>query len=123
MSRPSAKVLALLDELRHVGTLESPTCVGETSPDSRGPRITIHLKIEKSILQEARFQSFGCGYLIAAGSGLIDLAKGQTVDECLRITPEQLCIELGGLPEEKVFCAQLAVQVLREGLQRRPRPE
>ena len=58
----------------------------------------------------------GCGYTVACASAVCKMAVGKTMDQALLITPEGLDKELGGLPEDHMHCARLAVNTLGEAL-------
>ena len=44
------------------------------------------------------------------------LAAEKTRAEAATLTPEALAALLGGLPEEKLFCARLAIEALQDAL-------
>lgn len=102
---------------RNVGRLPSPPAVEGTagSPD-RGPYLRISLRFQDGHLVEARFQSYGCVPAIAAGSLLTELAQGRSRAELQALTPQELERGLGGLPDDRRFCAELAVEALRNAL-------
>jgi len=62
------------------------------------------------------FTTFGCGYLIAACSVLTELASGKEREACLHISATEILDALGGMPPEKEFCAQLAVDALHNAI-------
>lgn len=101
---------------RNVGTMESPDAVGEAGNPSGGEFVVLHLRVCDGQVEEARFQTFGCGPAIAACSVLTEWVKGKSADEAGNLTPEKLIDMLGGLPEDKFFCAQLAVSALKQAL-------
>ena len=76
----------------------------------------IQLRLEDERVVEARFATFGCVPAIAAGSLLTDWVRGQTPGEARAITMKRLLRALGGLPESRRFCADLAVDALRAAL-------
>lgn len=78
----------------------------------------LYLRVEEGRVIAARFQTFGCGVAIACCSKLTEMATNRLVQECRDITSQQLEAGLAGLPVEKRFCAALAVEALRNGLNR-----
>jgi NifU-like protein involved in Fe-S cluster formation len=74
------------------------------------------LRIEDGRVEEARFQTSGCGYLVASCGALIELANCRTLEACRAITELQIIEHLGGLPEPRRYCAVLAVAALRDAL-------
>ncbi|VFU13686.1 NifU-like protein (fragment) [anaerobic digester metagenome] len=45
-----------------------------------------------------------------------EIATNRTVEEALKIKPEDILDELGGLPEDHVHCAVLAAHTLNQAL-------
>ncbi|MFO0946230.1 MAG: iron-sulfur cluster assembly scaffold protein [Planctomycetota bacterium] len=101
---------------RNVGRLDSPTNVGIEGEAGRAPYMVIQLRVQDERIVDARFQTFGCGAAIAAGSMLTEMILGRDVPECLRVTENELNEALGGLPADKLWCAQLPVAALRRAL-------
>lgn len=116
MSQPSPKVLQLLDEMLHEGVLQHASGVGRAALHNRYPVATVYLQVVDQRIQRASFRASGCGYLIAACSQLMDSVIGLSVDESSTVSAENLVDELGGLPEDKLFCANLAVEALRNAI-------
>jgi YD repeat-containing protein len=51
---------------RNAGAMDSPDAVGRASVNGRAPYVTIYLKVVGERVAKVRFQTFGCGYSIAA---------------------------------------------------------
>ena len=96
--------------------MKSPDAVGRASLNGRAPYLTIYLKMAHRVVAKASFQAFGCGYTIACCSALTEMVTGKTIDQCLSINPEQLIEALDGMPEYKQFCAQLAIDAVRDAI-------
>lgn len=114
-------VAALMDHFespRNVGRLAAPTAVGVAGTPGAGPFLVLQLTIDGGRVLAARYQTYGCGHAIAAGSVLTELIMGRTVAECLRLTDEEVSGALGGLPPHKFFCAGLAIEALGSALRR-----
>jgi len=84
-----------------------------------GDTMEIYLRLNGDRIREATFMTDGCGPTVACGSMLTRMVKGMSLDEAGRIEPEDLLAALGGLPEESVHCAELAVSTLREAIANR----
>lgn len=81
-----------------------------------GDTMEIYLKMEHETVVDVTFMTDGCGSTIACGSMLTSMVKGKPVDEVKAITEEDLIAALGGLPEENLHCAHLAIITLRDAL-------
>ena len=78
-----------------------------------GDRITVYLKFDGDLVDEAAFQTDGCGPSLVCGSFAAEKALGKTAEEILDITGEAILADVGGLPEDHVHCAFLAAASLR----------
>jgi nitrogen fixation NifU-like protein len=96
--------------------MESPDAVGKASLNDRPPYLVIYVRVSEEVVTEASFQTFGCGYSIASCSALTEMMKGRTVTECLSVSADELIKALDGMPEHKQFCAQLAIDAMRDAI-------
>jgi nitrogen fixation NifU-like protein len=74
------------------------------------------LAVTDDIIEDIKFQTFGCGSAIATSSMVTELAKGKHVDEAMKITRKDVADELDGLPPQKMHCSNLAADALREAI-------
>lgn len=100
---------------RNVGDLPDPDGQGSVV----GPcfdSMTMWLKVRQGRIAAATFWTDGCGPTIATGSITTELAIGKSVAEALQLRAEDVVAALGGLPDEHLHCAQLAVDTLHAAL-------
>lgn len=97
---------------RNVGQIVNADGSGEVGNPMDGDRIQIYIKVENSRLAEVKFKTFGCGAAIAASSMVTVLAIGKTIEEALCIKNEDVSEALGGLPEKKLQCSNIAADAL-----------
>ncbi len=100
---------------RNVGNIAKCDGFGQDEGEC-GDTLAIWLSVEKNRISNATFWTDGCGTSIACGSMVTELAKNNSVDEALRISPEIILKALGGLPEDHVHCAVLAANTLKKAL-------
>ena len=102
------------------GVLDNPDGTGEVglSPSEAGRRLAVRftLRIAGDCLSAVRYQVFGCGFTIAACAAAAELAEGKTLAEAKAITASQIEDMIGGLPTERNYCGDLAVQALQAAL-------
>lgn len=79
------------------GALERPDAVGESGAPACGDLVRISLRIAGGRVREARFLAFGCGAATAAASAACARLTGAPLDDALRLSPEALDRDLGGL--------------------------
>ena len=85
-----------------------------------GDFIVLSIKVKKDknkeIIQDIKFETYGCLAAIATSVVVCEMAKGKTIEEVLKITQQQVADFLGGLPPVKIHCSLLAVDALREAI-------
>lgn len=101
---------------RNVGKIENPDAVAEIGNPACGDMIKMFLRIKNNIIEDIKFQTFGCGAAIATSSITTEMVKGKTLDEALTITRDQVATELGGLPATKMHCSNLAADALHQAI-------
>lgn len=74
------------------------------------------VRVGEGVVREARFQTYGCGATIAAGSMLTEMVRQRPVAECLALTEADLIAALEGVPPNKLHGPALAIGALRDAL-------
>ena len=98
---------------RNVGTIENADGVGEVGNAKCGDIMKIYLKIEDNIIDDVKFETFGCGSAIASSSMATELIKGKHIEEALGITNKAVAEALEGLPAHKMHCSVLAEEAIK----------
>jgi nitrogen fixation NifU-like protein len=102
---------------RNVGEIEKPDGVGEEGNPVCGDMMTFHIKVKDDRLEDVKFKTFGCGAALAVSSMVSEMAKGKTLDEALKITPQSVADKLEGLPKNKFHCSNLGAQALHKAIE------
>ena len=110
------KVMDHFKNPRNVGEIENASGVGEVGNPVCGDIMNIYLKVEKNVITDAKFKTFGCGAAIATSSMVTDLVKGKSIGEALKISNQAVAEALGGLPKVKMHCSVLAEEALKSAL-------
>ncbi len=100
---------------RHMGTLSIANGYAK-GVGVCGDAIEIYLLIHDQQITNIKHAPRGCTYTVACGSAMSHLAYGLTLEEALKITPENVAKELNGLPDDHMHCAALAVNTLGEAI-------
>ena len=98
---------------RNVGEIENPDGVGQVGNAKCGDIMKMYLKIKDNRIEDAKFETFGCGSAIASSSMATELIKGKTIEEALAVTNKQVVDALGGLPAYKLHCSVLAEESIK----------
>lgn len=77
----------------------------------------IYLKIKDGIIEDVKFEMFGCGSAIASSSMATELIKGKPLSEALRLTNKAVAEALDGLPPHKIHCSVLAEEAIKKAVQ------
>ncbi len=109
----SEKVLDHFSNPRNVGEIKDADGVGEVGNAKCGDIMKMYLKIDKGIVTDVKFKTFGCGAAIATSSMATELIKGKSIDEILKLTNKAVVEALDGLPAVKVHCSILAEQAIK----------
>ncbi|MBT9166821.1 MAG: Iron-sulfur cluster assembly scaffold protein IscU [Syntrophomonadaceae bacterium] len=103
---------------RNVGEIENADGVGEVGNMKCGDIMRIYIKVnDQDIIEDVKFRTFGCGAAIATSSVVTEMVKGKTLDEALEVTNKKVAEELGGLPENKMHCSNLAADALHKAIE------
>ncbi len=101
---------------RNLGVLEHPSGQAH-GVGVCGDSVEVAIRVEDDRIQEIRVQPHGCVYTVACASAVSELAQGRSIDEVLALGPEEVERVLGGLPEDHLHCARLAVNTLGEAVE------
>ena len=98
---------------RNVGSIENPSgrAIVRSPVDSDTVLITLH--IENEVIQDVRFKCMGCAVAIACSSIATEMVRGKHVEEAYEITKQSVAESLGGIPEYKMRCSNLAPDAIR----------
>lgn len=112
----SEKVMDHFTNPRNVGELSDANGVGEVGNAKCGDIMKMYMKIEKNIITDVKFKTFGCGAAIATSSMATDMIRGKSVEEALKLTNKAVVEALEGLPPVKIHCSVLAEQAVRAAI-------
>ncbi len=113
----SEKTLDHFRNPRNVGTLEGDdVAVGRVGNPVCGDLMDMYIRVKDDRIEDARFQTFGCGSAVATSSMTTELVKGMTLDEALEVTRRDVADALDGLPPIKMHCSNLAADALHDAI-------
>jgi nitrogen fixation NifU-like protein len=98
---------------RNVGSIENPSgrAIVRSPVDSDTVLITLHIK--NDVIEDVRFKCMGCAVAIACSSIATETVRGKHVEEAYEITKQSVAESLGGIPEYKMRCSNLAPDAIR----------
>ncbi len=107
--------LHLARKPRNIGSMENPGGKGNAVGQC-GDSVEVFLQITGGIIADIKVAPFGCVYTLVCASAMSELVKGRDLDEALNLDPDEIATALGGLPEDHMHCARLAVNALGEAV-------
>ena len=116
----SDKVIDHYNNPRNVGSLpkEDPNVgTGLVGAPECGDVMKLQIKVnpQTSVIEDAKFKTFGCGSAIASSSLATEWVKSKTIDEALQIKNTEIVKELS-LPPVKIHCSVLAEDAIRAAI-------
>ena len=96
-----------------MGSIDNADGVGEVGNAKCGDIMKMYLKIKDGVIEDVKFETFGCGSAIASSSIATEMIKGKTIDAALALTNKDVVDALGGLPAHKLHCSVLAEEAIK----------
>lgn len=114
------RVEAAVANPQNMGEMTGADSIGTVGNADCGDMLRVWVKFKeedgRKVIDKASFQSFGCETAIAAASLAMELIRGKTPEEALRLRGEEFARDLGPLPPTKVHCTQLVEGAIRSAL-------
>ena len=116
MALYSEKVMDHFLHPRNVGVIEDADAVGEVGNAKCGDIMKMYLKIRDDIVEDVKFETFGCGSAIASSSMATEMIKGKPLSEVEKLTNQAVTEALDGLPAHKIHCSVLAEEAIQSAI-------
>lgn len=101
---------------RNVGFIEGHDGMGTCGDPNCGDMAVMTVRVREDILVDVCFLVRGCPAAIATCSIATELVKGKTLQDANQLTDQDVANALGGLPEAKLHCSNLAATALHNAL-------
>ena len=101
---------------RNVGSVAEPSGKSMVKSALDSDTVLVTLRIENNIITDAKFKCMGCAVAIACSSMATAMVLGKPVDEAYAITEQSVADALGGIPEYKMRCSNLAPAAIRNAI-------
>jgi len=101
---------------RNTGAVDNPSGKALVRSPVDSDTVLVTLRIEDGIIADARFKCMGCAVAIACSSVATEMARGKSVEQAYEITKQSVADTLGGIPEYKMLCSNLAPEAIRKAI-------
>ncbi|MEA2540087.1 MAG: nitrogen fixation protein NifU [Acidobacteriaceae bacterium] len=112
----SEQVRAHYANPRNVGSIADPSGKSMVKSALDSDTVLVSLRIENNIIQDVKFKCMGCAVAIACSSMATEMVLGKSVEEAYSITEASVAEALGGIPEYKMRCSNLAPAAIRNAI-------
>ena len=102
---------------RNTGSIENPSGKAMVKSPLDSDTVLITLRIEEDVIQDIKFKCMGCAVAIACSSVATEMVLGKPVEEALQISEKAVADALGGIPEYKMRCSNLAPEAIRNAIE------
>ncbi|MDD3491399.1 MAG: iron-sulfur cluster assembly scaffold protein [Candidatus Pacebacteria bacterium] len=115
------KVLQHFKSPHNFGKIQNADGQGQVGNVVCGDVMNLYLKIGKNkkgeeIIEDVKFETYGCVAAIATSSIITDLAKGKTIKQAIGLNKDSIIDTLEELPAIKIHCSVLAIDALNEAI-------
>jgi nitrogen fixation NifU-like protein len=111
----SEKAINYYLEKKNMGQLDDATQVSELTGHC-GDTMKISLKIDGGVIQDAKIQVLGCPGAIASAMAAMDLIRGKSLDDALKVTDRDIFRELEEIPDQKQHCIRLTSKTIEKAI-------
>lgn len=92
--------------------------IGEVGNIKCGDMMKMYIKVDdKEKITDCKWKTYGCASAIGSTSLLSTMVIGKSLDDAMKITPDDIAKELGGLPTQKFHCSVLGDKALRAAVE------
>ena len=109
----SEKVMDHFRNPRNLGKMDDADGIGEVGNAKCGDIMKMYIKVKDGIIEDVKFNTFGCGSAIASSSMATEMVKGKSIDDALELSNKAVVEALDGLPTHKIHCSVLAEEAVK----------
>ena len=98
---------------RNLGKMDDADGIGEVGNAKCGDIMKMYIKVKDGIIEDVKFNTFGCGSAIASSSMATEMITGKSIDDALELSNKAVVEALDGLPTHKIHCSVLAEEAVK----------
>jgi len=101
---------------KNIGMIKGADGVGQVGNPVCGDIMKIYLKIKDGVIEDAKMKTFGCCAAIVSADIAIDLIRGKTIEDALKVTNKDVLDIMGEVPPQKIHCSILAQESIEQAV-------
>lgn len=101
---------------RNTGSVVEPSGKALVKSAFDSDTVLVTLRIENGVVEDAKFKCMGCAVAIACSSMATEMVIGKAVEEAYQVSEQAVADALGGIPEYKMRCSNLAPAAIRQAI-------
>ena len=101
---------------RNAGSVADPSGKAMVRSPFDGDTVLITLRVRNGVIEDIKFKCMGCAVAIACSSMAAEMTLGKPVEAAYQITEQAVADALGGIPEYKMRCSNLAPAAIRQAI-------
>ena len=113
----SEKVMDHFTNPRNMGKMEDADGIGQVGNAKCGDIMKMYIKVKDGVIEDVKFNTFGCGSATASSSMATEMIKGKPVEEALKLSNQAVVEALDGLPANKIHCSVLAEEAVQAAVE------
>ena len=102
---------------RNVGSIAESSGKAIVKSPVDSDTVLITLRIEQGVIRDVKFKCMGCAVAIACSSMATEMVLSKSVEEASQISEQAVADALGGIPEYKMRCSNLAPEAIRKAIE------
>jgi nitrogen fixation protein NifU and related proteins len=110
------KAIEYFLDRKNMGTIPDADQVSELTGPC-GDTMKIYLKVDDGRIQDAKIQVLGCPGAVASAMAAMELIRGMTMDEAMKVKDGEVFSMLEDLPDQKQHCIRLTVKTLQKAIE------
>jgi nitrogen fixation NifU-like protein len=114
----SPEVLDHFERPRNTGQVENADASVRVENPACGDVLELSVAVRSGHILEIRFRAKGCVCAMACASAITEMVSGESTEQARRVSRLDLVKKVGGLPEASEHASYLAVDALRELLEK-----
>lgn len=102
----------------HAGGLRGASGTGKAGDSECGDLVKLYIVVDDNgRIETARFKAYGKVCTIVASDIACELIERKTLDRALEVTAKDILDEMGEVPEERLYSANLAEEAIKNAVE------